>query len=96
MAYTRITAAEGAALINDGDNVAFSGFTPNGIPKAVIREVAKKARTLHAEGKPFQIGIITGASGCQSLEGDLANVHAIKFRGPFSTNKDFRDRKSVV
>ena len=95
MAYTRITAAEGAALINDGDNVAFSGFTPNGIPKAVIREVAKKARTLHAEGKPFQIGIITGASGCQSLEGDLANVHAIKFRGPFSTNKDFRTHTNL-
>ena len=90
MAYTRITAAEGAALINDGDNIGFSGFTPNGIPKAVIREVAKKAEALHADGKPYQVGIITGASGCQSLEGDLANVHAIKFRGPFSTNKDFR------
>ena len=54
MAYTRITAAEGAALINDGDNIGFSGFTPNGIPKAVIREVAKKAEALHADGQ--QIG----------------------------------------
>jgi acyl-CoA hydrolase len=41
-------------------------------------------------GEPFQIGIITGTSNCQSVEGDLANVHAIKFRAPFSTNGDFR------
>jgi acyl-CoA hydrolase len=90
MAYTRLTAAEAAALIKNDDNVGFSGFTPNGIPKAIIREVAKKAKALHADGQPFQVGIVTGASGCQSLEGDMANIHAIKFRGPFSTNKDFR------
>lgn len=90
MAYPRLTAAEAAALINHDDNIAFSGFTPNGIPKAVIREVRKRAERLHAEGKPFQVGIISGASGCQSLEGDMAVAHAIKFRGPFSTNRDFR------
>lgn len=95
MSYIRITAAEGAAMINNDDNVAFSGFTPNGIPKAVIREVAHKAERLHAQGEPFKIGIITGASGCQSLEGDLANVKAIKFRAPFSTNKDFRTHTNL-
>lgn len=77
-------------MIDDGATIGFSGFTPNGIPKAVIREIKKKAEVLHADGQPFQISLVTGASGCQSLEGDLADVHAIKFRGPFSTNKDFR------
>lgn len=90
MKYRRLTAAEGAAMIEDGVTIGFSGFTPNGIPKAVIREIRKKAEALHAEGKPYQVGIVTGASGCQSLEGDMAKAHAIKFRGPFSTNKDFR------
>ena len=85
-----MTAAEGAAMIDDGVTIGFSGFTPNGIPKAVIREIAKKAEVLHAEGKPYQVGIVTGASGCQSLEGDMAKAKAIKFRGPFSTNRDFR------
>ena len=90
MKYRRLTAAEGAAMIEDGVTIGFSGFTPNGIPKAVIREIRKKAEALHAEGKPYQVGIVTGASGCQSLEGDMAKAHAIKFRGPFSTNRDFR------
>lgn len=77
-------------MIDNDANVAFSGFTPNGIPKDIIREVRKRAEILHANGEPYKIGIITGASGCQSLEGDMAVAQAIKFRGPFSTNKDFR------
>jgi len=36
------------------------------------------------------VGIFTGASSCQSVEGDMAAAHAIKFRAPFSTNEDFR------
>lgn len=90
MSLARITAAEGAAMINDQDSVAIGGFTPNGVPKAVIREVTKRATVLHEKDVPFQIGVISGASSCQSVEGDLANAHALKFRGPFSTNKDFR------
>ena len=90
MAYTRITAAEGAAMIKDGDNIGFSGFTPSGVPKAVTRALSKRAREEHEAGKPFAVGVITGASSCQSLEGDLAAAHAIKFRAPFSTNADFR------
>jgi len=93
--YRRITAAEGAEMIKDGETLAFSGFTPNGIAKAVIREVCKKAVRLHDAGEPFQVGIISGASGCQSLEGDMAVAKAIKFRGPFSTNKDFRDHTNM-
>ena len=90
MTYNRITAAEGAAMIKDGDYIALSGFTPNGVPKAVFRELSKRAVREHEAGKPFQVGILTGASSLQSVEGDMANAHAIKFRAPFSTNKDFR------
>ena len=90
MAYNRITAAEGAAMINDGDTIGLSGFTPNGNPKAVFRELSKRATSEHEAGHPLAVGILTGASSCQSIEGDMAVAHAIKFRAPFSTNKDFR------
>ena len=75
-------------MIKDGDNIGFSGFTPNGVPKAVIRELSKRAIAEHEAGRPFKVGILTGASSCQSLEGDFANANAIKFRAPFSTSVD--------
>lgn len=90
MAYTRMTAAEAAQLIHDNDNIAIGGFTPNGDPKAVFRELSKRAVREHEAGRPFKVGIFSGASSCQSIEGDMAVAHAIKFRAPFSTNKDFR------
>ncbi len=43
MAYRRITAIEAAEMINDGDMMALSGFTPNGNPKAIFRELSKRA-----------------------------------------------------
>ena len=55
MAFTRITAAEAAALIKNGDNIGLSGFTPAGTPKAVTAEVAKIAHAEHEAGRPFQI-----------------------------------------
>ena len=90
MAYQRMTPAEAAALISDGETLATSGFTPSGSPKGFFRALSKRAVALHDGGQPFQIGLITGASTCQSIEGDLAAARALKFRAPFSTNKDFR------
>ena len=95
MAYRRITAAEAAEMINDGDMMALSGFTPNGNPKAIFRELSKRAIKLHDAGIPFQVGILTGASSCQSVEGDMAAAKALKFRAPFSTNKDFRTHTNL-
>lgn len=77
MAYRRITAIEAAEMINDGDMMALSGFTPNGNPKAIFRELSKRAVRLHDAGQPFQVGILTGASSCQSVEGDMAAAHAL-------------------
>ena len=50
MAYTILTAAEAAAMINDGDMMALSGFTPNANPKAIFRELSKRAIRLHEQG----------------------------------------------
>ncbi len=95
MAYTRLSAAEAAAMINDQDTIGLSGFTPNGVPKATFRELSKRAVAEHEAGRPFQVGILTGASTSQSIEGDMAAAHAIKFRAPFSTNKDFRTHTNL-
>lgn len=90
MGFNKITAAEAAAFIQNGDSIGLSGFTPAGVPKCVPAEIAKKAEAEHAEGKEFKINILTGASTGQSCDGMLANAQAIKFRAPYTTNKDFR------
>ena len=90
MAYKRMTAAEAAALIKNGENIALSGFTPSGTAKAVTKELAILATQAHEQGMPFQVGVFTGASTGQSTDGDLANAGAIKYRAPYTTNPDFR------
>lgn len=77
-------------MIRNGENIGLSGFTPAGTAKAVTRELAKIAETEHAAGRPFQVGILTGASTGQSTDGVLASVGAIKYRAPYTTNADFR------
>ncbi len=95
MAYKRMTAAEAAALIKNGENIALSGFTPSGTAKAVTKELAKIAAKEHEEGREFQVGIFTGASTGQSTDGDMANANAIKYRAPYTTNPDFRKHVNV-
>ena len=90
MAFSRITAAEAAAMINDGEGVALSGFTPAGTPKAVTAEIAKKAVTEHEAGRPYQIRLYTGASTGMSGDGVLSEAQAIKYRAPYTTNSLFR------
>ena len=59
MAYRRITAAEAAAMIHNGDMMALSGFTPNGNPKAIFRELSKLAIEKHNRGEEFAVGVLT-------------------------------------
>lgn len=90
MTFTRITAAEAASLIQHGDCVALSGFTPAGTPKAVTAEVARRAEAEHAAGREFQIALLTGASTGQSADGLLSEAHALSYRAPYTTNSAFR------
>ena len=92
MAFTRITAAEAAALIKNGDNIGLSGFTPAGTPKATTAEIAKIAHAEHEAGRPYQIGIFTGASTGMSCDGVLAEEGAIRYRAPYTTNSVFRGK----
>ena len=44
----------------------------------------------HRKGNPFQIGMFTGASTGDHLDGALARAQAVKFRTPYQSNKDMR------
>ena len=88
--YSVITAEEAANFIHHNDHVGFSGFTASGCPKAVPMALAKRAEALHTDGIPFKIGMFTGASTGDSIDGMLARAHAIKFRTPYQSNVDLR------
>ena len=49
-----LTADEAAELIQHGDTVGFSGFTPAGAPKAVPHAIAARAERLHRDGQAVQ------------------------------------------
>jgi acetyl-CoA hydrolase len=84
------TADEAAALIRHEDAVGFSGFTPAGSPKAIPAALARRAQAEHAAGRPFQIGVLTGASTGPSLDGALARAEAIRFRTPYQSDATLR------
>jgi acetyl-CoA hydrolase len=88
--YPKLTAAEAAAQILDRDTVAFSGFTAAGAPKVTPRAIAERAKEIHAQGNPFRIGVMTGASTGKSLDGALAQADAVLFRTPYQSDPDLR------
>ena len=92
MTFPILTAAEAASLIDNGQTVGFSGFTPAGAPKAIPLAIAERAIAAHNAGQEFQIGVLTGASTGPSLDGALAKAKAMRFRTPYQTNADLRDR----
>ncbi len=91
MAFQFISADEAASYIQNDDVIGFSGFTAAGCPKAVTIALAKRAEEEHAKGKPFKVGMYTGASTGDSVDGYLSRAHAIKFRTPYQSNKDMRN-----
>jgi succinate CoA transferase len=92
MAFNTITSKEAAELIKDGDVIGFSGFTAAGCPKSVASSLAVRAEEEHAKGHCMKVGVYTGASTGDSIDGALARANAIKFRSPYQSSKDLRDR----
>lgn len=90
MSLKFITAEEAATYVKHDDNVGFSGFTPAGCPKVIPEAIARRAGQEHKEGRPFKIGMFTGASTGDHLDGALARAEAVKFRTPYQSNKDMR------
>jgi acetyl-CoA hydrolase len=85
-----LTAAEAASAIQNGQTIGFSGFTPAGSAKAIPAALAERARAEHAAGRPFKIGVLTGASTGPSLDGALAKAEAVSFRTPYQSDSTLR------
>ncbi|MGI6092100.1 MAG: acetyl-CoA hydrolase/transferase family protein [Veillonellaceae bacterium] len=81
-----VSAEEAAAIIKPGMNVATSGFTPAGYPKAVPLALAERMKK-----EPFQINLWTGASVGKELDGALTEVNGIARRMPYQTNTELRN-----
>jgi len=88
--FPTLTAEEAASLIEHGQTVSFSGFTPAGAAKAIPLALAARAMEEHKAGREFQIGVLTGASTGPSLDGALAKADAMRFRTPYQSNADLR------
>ncbi|WP_374601389.1 acetyl-CoA hydrolase/transferase family protein [Arenimonas sp.] len=86
------TAEQAAALIHPGDTVAMSGFTGAGYPKAVPGALAERIERAHAQGLPFQIRVLTGASTAPELDGVLARANGIEMRLPYQSDPTVRDQ----
>lgn len=87
-----VPAEQAAALIQPGETVAMSGFTGSGYPKVVPLALAARIEQAHADGQPFQIKLLTGASTAPELDGALAKADAIAMRMPFQSDPDARKR----
>lgn len=82
-------------MIPHGATVGFSGFTPAGAAKIIPRAIAAKARRVHAEGQPYQIRVLTGASTGKSLDETLAQAEAISWRAPYQSSGTLRKQMNA-
>jgi acyl-CoA hydrolase len=85
-----LTPEEAASLISDKDVIGFSGFTPAGACKIIPKAIAQRAKDEHAAGRPFKVGVVTGASTGPSLDGSLAEANAVLFRTPYQSDPNLR------
>ncbi len=91
MQYSFITAEEAASFIKHNDVIGIGGFSSVGTPKAVPAALAQRAITEHEKGNEFKVGLITGGSTGDQIDGALARAQAVKFRTPFQSHKDMRN-----
>ena len=87
-AFARLTAAEAASLIDDGQMIGFGGFTTAGAAQSIAAAIGARAAQEQAAGREFAIGNIGVATG--SI--DAAMADATFFRSPFQCNPRLRAR----
>ncbi|MBR5095034.1 MAG: succinate CoA transferase [Oscillospiraceae bacterium] len=84
----RVMSAEEAAwLVQDGDTVAVSGFTPSGCPKAVPLALAGQVRSGE---RTLRLGLLSGASTGEEIDSTWAELGMIARRAPYMTSKALR------
>jgi acetyl-CoA hydrolase len=86
-----LTAEEAAEHIPHGAAIGIGGFTTPGVPQAIPRALAVRARRLHAAGQPFQVRVLGGAEAGPAVDVDMVLAEAVSFRMPFQGEKVCRD-----
>ncbi|MHA7861381.1 acetyl-CoA hydrolase/transferase family protein [Tessaracoccus sp. Y36] len=86
-----MSAHDAAALVENGWNMGFSGFTGSGYPKAFPEALAAIIDAAHNRGEEFKIGVWTGASTAPELDGALARTGGISYRAPYQSDPDMRN-----
>src|SRR5476649_1823340 len=81
-----MSAEDAAALIPAGANVGMSGFTGAGYPKTVPTALAARMAAARADGDPFTVSVLTGASTAPELDGALAAADGIELRLPYQSD----------
>ena len=82
-----MSADEAALLVQDGDTVAVSGFTPSGCPKAVPLALAEQVRDRRRE---LHLSLLSGASTGEEIDSAWAELGMIARRAPYMTSKALR------
>ena len=85
-----MSAHDAAALVENGWNIGFSGFTGSGYPKVFPEALAAIIEARHTHDEPFKIGVWTGASTAPELDGALARTGGISYRAPYQSDPDMR------
>ncbi len=80
-----MSAADAAAMIEDGMTVGMSGFTRAGEAKAVPHALAERARL-----SPLKISLLTGASLGNDLDKQLTEAGVLSRRAPFQVDSTLR------
>ena len=88
--FPELTPEEAAQFVTNGMTIGFSGFTPAGAAKAIPKAIASRARAEHQAGRDFRIGVVTGASTGDSLDGELARAEAISWRTRYQSDSSLR------
>ena len=85
-----MSAHDAAALVKNGWNIGFSGFTGSGYPKAFPEALAAVIDAAHNRGEEMRIGVWTGASTAPELDGALARTGGISYRAPYQSDPEMR------
>ncbi len=84
-----VSAKDAAALIQDGMNIAISGFALAGNPKEVLPAMVKEIQN---SGIRKKINLWTGASTGFEVDGLLAENDVVMRRFPYQSSKEMRQR----
>ena len=74
-----------AAMIQPGDIIGISGFTPCGYPKITMHELAERMKA-----NPFKVDIWSGASTGSQIDKELVEANGVRLRTPYQTNPVLR------